>query len=252
MSDHKWKAVGNVEWCSWCGTVRATEGSNQVYSSIGGEVVTVTPEQADAQALEVSRYCHILPPHIMKSIVRWQVMAYRWGREPGHGLHFRVDAEHSSLLRRLLEGKTPFKEPPPLRHSYPWSDLIDNGREDNIDVREEQNKAFHHTEPMLYIDQHYWVILGKIGPEEWVVTYNIPNDEEIARQERKRHEDPTWRWYNTPPKQASTKWRVWQSGVRQPYNERHVMTPEQAKIWSIEKYEGEVPSDALVPGTDSK
>ena len=30
-----------------------------------------------------------------------------------------VDIDHSALLRRLLSGKEPLPQPPPLKHSYP-------------------------------------------------------------------------------------------------------------------------------------
>jgi hypothetical protein len=30
-----------------------------------------------------------------------------------------IDAEHSALLMRLLEGKEPLPEPPPLKNAYP-------------------------------------------------------------------------------------------------------------------------------------
>lgn len=30
-----------------------------------------------------------------------------------------VDVDHSSLLNRLLDGKPPLPEPPPLSHAYP-------------------------------------------------------------------------------------------------------------------------------------
>lgn len=242
--DHKWRKVGNTEWCSWCGTSRLTEEhegvTKRTYYAIGGDVGSVTMDGEKEIPPHISlSHCHILPPHIMQAIVNWQQTAYAWGRTPSWGIHFRIDAEHSSLLRRLLGGKMPSKEPPPLRNSYPWTKLIEDGWDTQIDIREEKNKFFGHDKTMLYIDQHYWTILEKLGPEEWIVTYHIPDAEEIARQERKRLEDPNWRWYQILPKQASTKWRVWKSGVAAPYNERDSRTEAERTIWSIQKWEGD-------------
>jgi hypothetical protein len=36
-----------------------------------------------------------------------------------------ADAEHSALLIRLFEGKEPLPSPPPLQHSYPDYDAVE-------------------------------------------------------------------------------------------------------------------------------
>lgn len=41
----------------------------------------------------------------------------RW--DDGEFAQLRADASHSALLRRLLSGKEPLPEPPPLKHAYP-------------------------------------------------------------------------------------------------------------------------------------
>src|SRR3990167_5429034 len=37
----------------------------------------------------------------------------------GELLQVAADVDHSALLKRLLSGKEPLQEPPPLDHSYP-------------------------------------------------------------------------------------------------------------------------------------
>lgn len=39
-----------------------------------------------------------------------------------------VDASHSALLRRILDQQKVYKLPPPTSMSYPWYDLLDNGK----------------------------------------------------------------------------------------------------------------------------
>ncbi len=46
------------------------------------------------------------------------------------GVPTDIDAQHSALLPRLLSGKKPLPEPPPLRHSYPDYAAVEEARHD--------------------------------------------------------------------------------------------------------------------------
>lgn len=43
----------------------------------------------------------------------------------GEFSQLRADVSHSALLRRLLSGKEPLEEPPPLEHSYPDYEAVE-------------------------------------------------------------------------------------------------------------------------------
>lgn len=87
---------------------------------------------------------------------------------PTHLRQLEIDAEHSTLLQRLLDGEKPLDEPPPLTFSSPWYSLIDEG----------EGVAFEAFEPPtgqgeLVINQcSKWRILERFEDEEgWIVTY---------------------------------------------------------------------------------
>ncbi len=60
---------------------------------------------------------------LILTALRYVRIARREGYTDKHrcpdGVPTDADALHSALLRRLLSGKEPLPEPPPLRHSYP-------------------------------------------------------------------------------------------------------------------------------------
>src|ERR1700686_881130 len=61
---------------------------------------------------------------------------------------------HSSLLKRLLQGKRPLPEPPPCSMSHPWYTLIENGTAEPYEVKEAPFGTFPY--PTLLIDQFPW------------------------------------------------------------------------------------------------
>lgn len=103
-------------------------------------------------------------PHEIECLLRWLEL-----REAGANYRplsntLRIDVAHSALLRRLLDGKEPLPEPPPKAMSYPWYDLVEQGKGEPFEVFELNSKE-------LVINQYRWRILEKIGPQEWTVTY---------------------------------------------------------------------------------
>lgn len=68
---------------------------------------------------------------VAKAIFRWLEIRHEWDDERLQAAtssnHLQTDAWHSGLIGRLLAGKPPLPKPPPLRHSGPWYDLVDEG-----------------------------------------------------------------------------------------------------------------------------
>ncbi len=81
--------------------------------------------------------------HIYQSIQRWlEVRAeHETSWSPDFYKTLWVDADHSSLLRRILDGKKVLEHPPPTQASYPWYGLIENGY-DIVNAR----FCYHHME----------------------------------------------------------------------------------------------------------
>lgn len=67
------------------------------------------------------------PKQIKEIFKRWLEIRLKWQGEKYEYFDTRLpftaqliaDIDHSSLLQRLLEGKEPLPEPPPLKYSYP-------------------------------------------------------------------------------------------------------------------------------------
>ena len=115
----------------------------------------------------------------------------RWCRllsENGRGLPSDDDADHSALLRRLLEGKQPLQEPPPLANKYPWYALVDHGTDESSDV-------WDAGDGHLVINQSRWKIVER-GDTWWRVrwqdqgpVYRVQTDPTGKRASDK----PVWR-----------------------------------------------------------
>ncbi len=235
MSKHSWQAVGNIEWCSGCGTTRTAPSEDpeptRSYTRIKGEPFTVKV------AVEAGyEDCYPLNQHFLWAIASWMQISEDNGRKITG--RFDVMASHSSLLRRLLTGGPVFKEAPPTAYSYPWVELLVNKRDDNLHgVREEQ---YGGKGPVyLLINQVCWTILEKLGPQEWIVTYSTPDLAACRKSKDGRCYDSVL---------ASTKWRVWKSGTRPNTGTKWVRTEEEAAVWSIELVEGSVPDTLETSG----
>ena len=62
------------------------------------------------------------PEHqwVIGCLLRWLEIRTENGKPfPQSAAQLSVDIDHSSLLSRLLSGKEPLPEPPPLRYGYP-------------------------------------------------------------------------------------------------------------------------------------
>jgi hypothetical protein len=93
-----------------------------------------------------------------------------------------ADADHSSLLLRLLLGKPALPYPPPRAFSYPNYDLVETGRYVAFEVGE---LGEHWGKDKLGIDQStQWQILERPAPKTWVVCYRDGGERYLVRWEK--------------------------------------------------------------------
>jgi hypothetical protein len=92
--------------------------------------------------------------------------------ENGDGWPSDADVDHSALLNRLLDGKAPLPEPPPLSFSYPWYELVDTGAADAFRVFEPAVAMAEALGPdHLVINQsREWIIRDR-GEGWWLVQW---------------------------------------------------------------------------------
>ena len=102
---------------------------------------------------------------IVKAVLDWIIIRAR-EEDPDFNAPWvqslEVDADHSALLSRLLDGKEPTEHRPPLAYSYPWYSLIDNG----YDIVNARFCTHHKVNDGGLISGHYWHIEQNI----WWVT----------------------------------------------------------------------------------
>jgi hypothetical protein len=78
------------------------------------------------------------------------------------------------LLVRLLSGRDPLPEPPPLAFSYPWYQLIEQGWDEgymDIGVYPEGVPVYQDEQPSIMICQARWLIEEKVSATEWIVAW---------------------------------------------------------------------------------
>lgn len=105
----------------------------------------------------------------LKCVVKWFKICEREKYDiPRCSISFAVHAEKSSLLNRLLDGKRPYKFPPPKSFSYPWYELLEREYGSGwMDVSE--NK---HAPGKLIVNQSSWTIIKKFSDKRYLVSYN--------------------------------------------------------------------------------
>lgn len=99
---------------------------------------------------------------------------------PANADEFAAEVDHSALLRRLMEGKAPLPNPPPLSHSYPWYELVETGSAVPIEVWEADDRFNAGCDyKALVINQHPWRIIEKKSNDDFLITYG--NGQEVFR-----------------------------------------------------------------------
>jgi hypothetical protein len=123
-------------------------------------------------------------------------------------LQLKIDAQHSSLLPRIIAGEDVFPEPPPRSFSYPWVELIKTGRALPFEVS--QGPGLLAGPDALVIDQSdEWRILERLGEDQFIATYRIPDRKAIAelRAKRKLAEVD-----ELPMRLSDSRWKVFVQG----------------------------------------
>jgi hypothetical protein len=176
----------------------------------------------------------------IKALIQWLALREEHGRPfPSSLEQLQCDLDHSALLLRLLEGKEPFPEPPPRAHSYPNYGLLENGWHDPLEVNEyDKGSSLAKDEggPVIVIDQTIWKLIAKVGDEEWIVTYEVPDTKKLAELARKANMmladylKKTGR-NDIPMRFASGKWRVRRDGIREDVDPSSSLS----KKWRLEK-----------------
>lgn len=119
----------------------------------------------------------------------------------------RADADHSSLLKRLLQGEEPLPEAPPRSFSYPWCRLILDGVGHPFEVYE--SELFP---GMLGIDQSTWVILERPAENTWIVTYKTPDVARIRLAPAKDFDFARATGSDEYLKNSDSRWKVYSKG----------------------------------------
>lgn len=133
----------------------------------------------------------------------------------------KADADHSSLLKRLLRGEDPLPEAPPRAYSYPWCGLIRDGKASPFEVSESGM-----VPGKLVIEQSLWEIIEKLGEDSWIVTYHTPDVSRIRRTPDHVFRDTSKAGYEYL-KLSESRWKVYSTGP-------NPIDPER-KAWVIER-----------------
>lgn len=105
---------------------------------------------------------------IVEAVTKWLKIREDNGKDVPKSSHmFFVDADHSSLLHRLLDGKEPFPEPPPLALSRPWYSLIEEGKGTAYEAWKDTLLS---DTPQLMVNQFPWDIVEELGDGAYIVT----------------------------------------------------------------------------------
>lgn len=119
---------------------------------------------------------------VLQCVQRWlQIREDFEGAFPASAVQLAVDMSHSALLQRLLEGKEPFEDPPPLSYSDPWYELLEYG------TAACSAQLFPEVGQVL-INQEAWNLLEDLGGQAFVVSYP-----QTSAQYSLAQEEDNWR-----------------------------------------------------------
>lgn len=108
------------------------------------------------------------------AVAEWlRVRAEARGDKAGRLLaaSLEVNADHSALLERLLEGRQPLPEPPPRAYSYPWYSLIEDGQGYAMEVWRRDDIDAIVGMPSVVVEQSRWDLVSENGAEDWTIRW---------------------------------------------------------------------------------
>jgi hypothetical protein len=132
------------------------------------EIQMTKPDFWDRWLIHHSRGVHHEAWRGVVCVLRW--LAIREDNNippPGRFHHLEDDVVHSSLLRRLIEGKEPLPEAPPESFGQPWYELMEKGFARNLRVSELRWGRGSH----LIINHGLWQVVREESPESCIVTH---------------------------------------------------------------------------------
>lgn len=103
----------------------------------------------------------------IETLLRWLEIRKEQGQELSSLEELRENIYHSSLLKRLLEGKPPLPEPPPKSFGYPNYELVETGYCEPYSVFEIQKGK----QTKIVIDQAPYNLVKKVSDSEWIVLW---------------------------------------------------------------------------------
>jgi hypothetical protein len=134
----------------------------------------------------------------------------------------KIDAEHSSLLSRLRDGGDVFPEPPPRSYSAPWCDLIKTGLALPFEVYYGPD-LLDGPDAMVINQCSEWKILERLGEDQFIATYQIPDKKVIAAQRATGKFDK----HELPMRLSDSRWKVYAHGM--------MVTRPERQQWVIER-----------------
>lgn len=132
----------------------------------------------------------------LKTLMFWlKVREVQTGRFPSCTDDLLLQMHKSALLQRMMEGKQPLPEPPPLSFSYPWYSLLEEGVGYPQEVFKTEGFETDLFGEVIIINQFSWNLMEEVAPDNWVVNYNFGADREFVSRDKwhvYRQEDSSW------------------------------------------------------------
>lgn len=163
-----------------------------------------------------------------EAFFRWLEIREQNGILLSTAQQLRIDADHSSLLRRLQEDGEVFPEAPPRAYSYPWCDLIRAGIALPFEVH--HGPDLRSGPDSLLIEQcGDWRILERLGEDSFIATYEVVDQKAFQelRNDYARYQAFLRSELELPKKLSDSRWKVYVAGVM-------VNLPDR-KQWVVER-----------------
>lgn len=101
---------------------------------------------------------------MIEALFRWLEIREENGIPfPRDLISLKTDIDHSVLLKRLMNGKEIFPEPPPKAYGYPCYKMLEE------QIYKPGEVWFHNED--LVINQTVWKIIERISDTEYIVSY---------------------------------------------------------------------------------
>lgn len=167
----------------------------------------------------------ILTPKMIRALSMWFQLAKENGYDPGAHGNLDIQIGHSSLLQRLLNDEPVFKYAPPKAYSYPWTELIKEGKATTMIHRDywREDVWCGKPGPWLFLNQTPWLI--KEEGENWCIA------ESVGARDNKQLK--TWR-IKVEIRDTSVTDGVWLKSISQEDREKYIREENKNGEWRAE------------------